>query len=457
MTPTKKKLVYKQDPDGVFRLKKLGDDDKLSTKSDKRTVDDYLNDLISCAYQVVDPNKPVEVESVKSGGSEQTSDVNITDGIEDLHSDHAPKLRVNTQAIQSPTPNQSPVKEVSRSPVVVSRSPVRQTSPQQYSKEPSPGLNIAVAPVATTNSLQKLAGGALMFHIPSFGLGLIIAIIISQCWSQIAFYGTIAFNYLKIGLIWALVLGVIGWYSGLIKIQNIAVLRLLSNRFVPVSTVSPAVISPELVQGETEVPVAIPEYDEYAEIERQERRRPRMKSRSKGMDPREREFREREREREFRDHREPRKNTVTNVMPFKPHPRTEYKNERSNSVPNMTVLERGAPKLNRYYSSDPKSNYNKFVERTKKHKPANSLDSFDSSALKYPNNNQVEFPVVKNTLPSLPDEDLPFVNEVKLYHGDEIGELPGFGVQRLNTTNSKRSVLGTRANYNKFLENAHYE
>lgn len=375
MSATKKKLVYKQDPDGVFRLKKLGDDDKLSTKSDKRTVDDYLNDLISCAYQVVDPNKKVEVESVKSGGSEQAVDVHMTDGIEDFdHPNGGQKLRVNTQTIQSPTPNQSPVKEVVRP-----RSPIKQSPNEQFSKEPSPGLNIAVSPTNTTATttlprvpFQKLSVGNLMFHIPSFGFGLIIAIIISQTSTYIAYYGKIAFNYAKIGLVWAIILGAIGWYSGLIKIQDISALKLLTSRFIPhqqqQQPTSPVVgiDNPEIpsIPDAPEHEVSYDDYEEYQEYERQDRRRPRMRSKAKAMDARERELRDRDHHRE-RDHRESRKNTVTNVVPFKPQSRTEYKNERSNSVPNVPLAERNPPKLNRFHSTEPKSNYSKFVERTK--------------------------------------------------------------------------------------------
>ncbi|RCK58068.1 hypothetical protein Cantr_06598 [Candida viswanathii] len=57
-TTKKKKLVYKQDPDGVFRLKKINDDtSSLKTNEivDKKAqVDNYLNELIDCSYSIID-------------------------------------------------------------------------------------------------------------------------------------------------------------------------------------------------------------------------------------------------------------------------------------------------------------------------------------------------------------------------------------------------------------------
>lgn len=60
-TTKKKKLVYKQDPDGVFRLKKINDDVaslKTNEAIDKKTqVDQYLNELIDCSYSIVDEDE----------------------------------------------------------------------------------------------------------------------------------------------------------------------------------------------------------------------------------------------------------------------------------------------------------------------------------------------------------------------------------------------------------------
>lgn len=58
-TRKKTKLVYKQDSDGVFRLKKVDDNknDNISISSDellrrRAKVDSYLNELMDCSYTV---------------------------------------------------------------------------------------------------------------------------------------------------------------------------------------------------------------------------------------------------------------------------------------------------------------------------------------------------------------------------------------------------------------------
>ncbi|KAI3403963.2 hypothetical protein KGF56_003230 [Candida oxycetoniae] len=84
-TKKKKKLIYKQDSDGVFRLKKIDDNsDNVSTTStelleQKTKVDDYLNELMDCSYTIVekDPSPP-EIEKAKSGTAETISSTNIS-------------------------------------------------------------------------------------------------------------------------------------------------------------------------------------------------------------------------------------------------------------------------------------------------------------------------------------------------------------------------------------------
>lgn len=56
-TTKKKKLVYKQDPDGVFRLKNKRRHivSKTNEVIDKKAqVDNYLNELIDCSYSLID-------------------------------------------------------------------------------------------------------------------------------------------------------------------------------------------------------------------------------------------------------------------------------------------------------------------------------------------------------------------------------------------------------------------
>lgn len=552
----KKKLVYKQDPDGVFRLKRLGEDDKLSTKSDKRTVDDYLNDLIGCTYQVVDPNasksKKLAEEAaylMKSDRSEPEDHFMETGAHQqspDNHSNHSiPATNHSVPARVSsglhidyhPTDGPAHDQHLHQNPQhQQSQNPPPQN--QQISPPVSPASNmnnrqnIIVESSALHRFFQKLNMSLPIFHVPSFGLGLIIAIIVNQMSPHIIHYAKIGFDYIKVGLAWGIVLGLISWYAGIIKIQDVSsfkqvaedlVTRLTGrirhpNPSVNFDVVDDAAIGsaaedhspvdgdfayePPRARGNSDI--VIHDYvndDTPSPPQNRGGNRPggdrsrsmaRVKTRQKSVSP-------------SRSPKQSRKGTVTNVMPFKAPVRTSPVNTtagtnplsashdpdfRSPSVPNLPSYERNnanygvPPRLNRLHTADGKSNYSKFVERSKrpdsKHRNSGSIDSFDSSNLKYP-------PLApaahghKSTLPQLPDEDLPFINEVKLVnheegddyvmdgkenhdgyygHHDTVSSLPhnlgGNPVKRLNSTMSKKSVLGTRANYNRFLENAQY-
>ncbi|EGV64196.1 hypothetical protein PSN45_003676 [Yamadazyma tenuis] len=432
---TKKKLVYKQDPDGVFRLKKLGDDDRLSTKSDKRTVDDYLNDLISCAYEVVEPNKVQPILSEDNVSLQSpTKSVKIQPQPSETHYDAQPSY-----------PPQSPLPE----PLASSA-----TKENLTFKDRTNGLNITFPPspqVGTSFSFPKMPVSTLnsskMFHIPSFGLGLVIAITISQSSTYILSYSKIAFEYAKIGLVWVLILGAIAWYTGIIKVQEWSKLRTtltsLTAKPSQEATSAPGTpISPTNILNHNhyfnqnqnqnqnrEMHSHVHDYmgDSPPQASRSQSSRPRYKSRPS----------------------ESRRNTATNIMPFKPHVRPEYASERSPSVPNLSHEKSSLPKLTRFNTSDnSKTNYWRFVERSRADNEPRHVKSFPKAA----------------PLPSLPDEDLPFVNEVKLLSRkpgfdsfnemEQVDDLPGFDIKRSNTSASKKSVLGTKQNYYKFLANA---
>ncbi|CAH6719758.1 hypothetical protein CLIB1444_02S15852 [[Candida] jaroonii] len=417
----KKKLVYKQDPDGVFRLKRLNDSDKLSTKSDKRTVDDYLNDLISCAYEVVDPGAKNKEQKEVASPPTKFPDLTVqTDIINEMHE----------------SPNISPTDHLN-------------VNTPKFSKGFSPGLNILTpepeSPVATVTTpftmplMTQINTNLNMFHIPSFLIGVILALVISRLSPQLLYYGQIFFNYAKIGVIWGIILGTIGWYGGLIKVEKFSFKDIMS-RF----KAKPLEIPP-IPPQEPDIPLMAQAYDEPMErspsVEYQQRQplprrhtdKPRSKSITKPVSPQ--------------------RNRSTQVLPYKPQPRSQ------------SLGFDDKPKLNKHHTTEPKSNYSKFVERSRKHKPTNSFDSFDSNNLRNPQVPTHQFnhythtdgrltPPLDQPLPEIPN-DLPFINEVKLVNGeedDEFTELPGFGVKRSNTTMSKKSVLGTRANYNRFID-----
>ncbi|KAG7664760.1 uncharacterized protein J8A68_001715 [[Candida] subhashii] len=76
-TKGKKKLVYRQDPDGVFRLKKVDDNESMlsgqttTTVEKKQRVDNYLNELIECSYKVVETDE--DEQPTDSNGHSHTT------------------------------------------------------------------------------------------------------------------------------------------------------------------------------------------------------------------------------------------------------------------------------------------------------------------------------------------------------------------------------------------------
>lgn len=410
----KKKLVYKQDPDGVFRLKKLGDSDKLSTKSDKRTVDDYLNDLITCTYQVVNPNK------------------------EETHQD-------DMESLVSGDPKSS-IPEVVDVDVFEKLSPVKEFSPglhigvdEELVKPQTPKLEVPVGSSLLPLG-KKLISMDLIFHVPSFGIGMIVTIILARFSPWLTYCGVMVFNYLKVGILWAIILGGLAWYGGLIKVQD---LRSLKDKVM--QTVKPQDSKQEPTVNE---PPKVP---------------PLMAQASEVFDQFEGPLNEIPVNRKYE--RKPRKPTSptirknTNIIPFKPQirpttaPAFAHLEEKSPSVPDLSAYDKPQiPKFNRTHTTEPKSNYSKFIERSRKHRPSTSMDSFDYNRM----NHGPLTPPHDQPLPTLPDEELPFINQVKLMNNNEdyVSDMPTFNLGRLNTTGSKKSVLGTRVNYNKFIDNA---
>lgn len=164
---------------------------------------------------------------------------------------------------------------------------------------------------------------------------------------------------------------------------------------------------------------------------------------------------------------------LTSVTPFKSTPSKQ--DSRFQSTPELVAGEHSSPpKLNRFHTSDPKgyqnqpkkgsifslgklrrpSNNSLELTKTKTNQSIPSVELIDSSSSRHS-------PIRQHYSHHDDPEELPFINEVKLISSeDDFGNMPDplppiNNINRLNSVMSKQSVLGTRANYNKFLANVH--
>ena len=394
VTASKKKLVYKQGPDGVFRLKKVDDKDgdgAAGGNSAKKGVNDYLNELIGCAYEVqLDLNdKPVDLAPPSSSKPPP------------LQTRHTSPANPNTF-----TPN---AKKANSKRTVLPTSSDHSIEPEL----PPPVVQI-----------KSMVG--LHFHIPSFLLGAVSSVVLVHVWPLLAHYTVIALGFAKLGVLWGTVLGVICWYCGLIKIQDASTLRQLARNISSYVRPLPTTNQPkqESPEYDSEDMMSVDSDVAVDELNGQT---------TTPIPP-----------------KQVRRNTLTRVTPFKySSPRDKY-----SSNPELPTDKKVAPKLNRGFTTDPR-------QYSRRHSsgviPSRSRqNSSQSLGLMRPRTNTSQelsdsASYKHKNLPPVSD-DLPFINEVKLISHEEMaGGAPD--IRRLDTMMSKKSILGTTANYNKFLAN----
>ncbi|RLV83242.1 hypothetical protein JA9_003037 [Meyerozyma sp. JA9] len=393
VTASKKKLVYKQGPDGVFRLKKVDDKDgegAAGGNSAKKGVNDYLNELIGCAYEVQSDLNDKPVDSASPGISKQ------------------PPLQTRHTSPANPNAFTSNVKKGT------SKRTVSPTSSDHSIECESP------PPVVQIKSMLGLH-----FHIPSFILGAVSSVVLVHVWPLLAHYTVIAFGFAKLGLLWGTITGVICWYCGLIKIQDASTLRQLASNISSYLRPSPSTNQPRQESPEYDSEDMISVDSDVAVDESHGQA-------TAAIPP-----------------KQTRRNTLTRVTPFKySSPRDKYA-----SNPELPTEKKTAPKLNRGFTTDPRQYSRRhsagIISTRSRQNSSQSLElmrprtntsqeSADSASYKHKN------------LPPVSD-DLPFINEVKLLSHEEMAGAPD--IRRSDTMMSKKSILGTTANYNKFLAN----
>lgn len=421
-TTGKKKIVYKQDTDGVFRLKKIPTDGGVFGKDrdSKNAAEDHLNELIGCTYQVL------------NSSTEEPSNVSPTPETVLV----CPKDTEYVSTDYPVTPKRKPIK---RRNTNASTPPVRLKVP-----------NIKIS----TDAFEKITG----IHVPSFVAGCMVTLVFVSSSPLISHYTSMIFNVVKLGLFWVILIGGITWYSGVVKLQD-------SETMVAfVNGIKDTFLETEIDEEEEEKDIehdmhsgSMHEQSEnYSRKNSSEFAIPNAVPRRRSASP-------------VKSARVP----LTSVTPFKSTPSKQ--DSRFQSTPELVAGEHSSPpKLNRFHTSDPKgyqnqpkkgsifslgklrrpSNNSLELTKTKTNQSIPSVELIDSSSSRHS-------PIRQHYSHHDDPEELPFINEVKLISSeDDFGNMPDplppiNNINRLNSVMSKQSVLGTRANYNKFLANVH--
>ncbi|KAK6205319.1 uncharacterized protein RJT21DRAFT_111846 [Scheffersomyces amazonensis] len=430
-TTKKKKLVYKQDSDGVFRLKKVDKDkDNASItsseySSEKKKVDDYINELVDCSYRVVEePSLTTsQIGNVNNNNSKTSS-----------------KSRKQSTA-SSETSTKSVSSSVSTSSSTPPTSPATVTSP---TVEATTGLSYFTNKF--THIMQQARDSTsteiIKFHPQSFVLGSIFAILVYRCQSTLLEYALVLGNLLKLGLICAIVLGGLSFYLGLFKSADFSELfqqlksKALGN---PTSVPTPQSQTEEEDSNENE------DDSEMNSINPQPSQPPSPPPERKN-----------------------RRLSSIRVQPFRPTPRLSLADNRQHSSPDLSK-QPSRPKLYQVHTMDPKlaggnSKRNGSPTRIDRRSRHGSLDSISKKLPIVPHDAQ--FHGHQDSL------DLPFINEVVLLDSldDDVSptnssamhKIPSpiltdqdySNIKRSMTTKSNQSILKTTANYHKFVDNA---
>lgn len=422
-TTGKKKIVYKQDTDGVFRLKRIPTDGGVrgNNRDSKNAAEDHLNELIGCTYQVL------------NSSTEEPSNVSPT-----------PECLLICPKDTEYVSTDHPVK------------PKRKLTKRRNTNTPTSSVRLKVPNIKiSTEAFEKMTG----IHVPSFAAGCIITLVFVSSSPLISHYTSIIFNVVKLGLFWVILIGSITWYSGVVKIQDSEAMGAFLNGIK--DTFFEAETNEEEQENEKDDNMhnggKHEQSENYSRKNSSEFNIPNAVPRRRSASP-------------VKSARVP----LTSVTPFKSTPSKQE--ARFQSTPELVTGEHSSPpKLNRFHTSDPKgyqnqpkkgsifslgklrrpSNNSLELTKTKTNQSIPSVELIDSSSSRHS-------PIKQHSSYHDDPEELPFINEVKLLSSeDDFGNMPDSlppvnhsgNINRLNSVASKQSVLGTRANYNKFLAN----
>lgn len=453
-TSGKRKLVYKQDPDGVFRLKKV-ETNATSAASSILSADEVapasVDELCDLSYKVrpvAAPSGPVALAPVPAPARDvlpapkQTklrlkkkqfkSKSKPTDNLLDLIAD--------SESILNSLKRPDPVKEEKPAPVLLEVPPTTSSVPKpkfwHYSN---------FAPKFSFNF--DFPTSIMDPRIACYIAGVATAVFVQKMAPTLGYYALILLNLLKVAVIAGLVVGSVCWYTGIIKISNQSIVSFLDGLKSKITGEEPAPVASRSpvgglvssyddeddddvdsdvswpgMESEDEEPAPVVPVPAVVAVEPRPRVRARSESPTKGS----------------------RRSTLTNITPFVAPTR-----RHTNPIISPAAGYLRTKELEKRQQEN----------QGRRESNASSIESRGSDPRRY--HGDLHSPVHKlhKKLPAFPNEDLPLVNEIKVLRGqdgddDSLSDLVSpTAINRHSSVLSKASVLGTRANYDKFLAN----
>ncbi|KAI5966051.1 hypothetical protein CANMA_003297 [Candida margitis] len=462
-TRKKKKLVYKQDSDGVFRLKKVDDcssnNSNLSITSDdylskKGRVDNYLNELMDCSYTIEGDADLANLQSqIIRPRSKSSNEINSQSGnnsSEGKQTEKIPKPHSYTSKARS---NSVPTTIPTNSPISSSDTSIGSTITQRSSLFPN------IMAQLKQNQQQDFK----LFHVPSFSLGVILTAVAAAFRDSLTRF-TVGLIVCVIALGLIVLAGLVAaLYMGLIKQDDVKLINSLKTYLQ------------EIQQQSQETPLdGLKKRDDVSDIiqhytgddGRRKSRESLTPTFSSGEQPPETK----------------RRMSNIRVTPYRfergidsSNPSTEKLNLNRQLKQNYTLANNSTPDFATGPATSDTSLKNVPALNRINTEPIQSLKNRRKSASPpYPvhttrrprfDSVQTASSSVKN-LPSLPSDELPFINEVKLIDSMEQQQIDDEGYdyisshpinghfdRRSSSPTRKQSILGTTANYEKFIAN----
>jgi hypothetical protein len=403
-TTTTKKLVYQQDPDGVFRLKKVNQNPTQSHRPHRsapqteKSAADYINELAECSFQ--------------------------------LQGDSATPKSSNTTSNHSPTSSIGSCDSIHPLPAVASQTSHR-------------FKNFQFASVGTKMSSFKLPSFAqnMSFHFPSFLVGVFLSSFCFAFKAQLFRALYIVVTIVIFVVVLAIAVGGLAWYNGVFSPRE------LISTFLQPSQTS-IVSNLQTTKDGQSNHYSHPSFsDDEGSINSQDMGPTDTKAHLLSSKP---ELSQDQYESVY-------------VQPFVLAPRTTtYKSQSKDRIPNSR---RGSK--TQHSSSSPELIQHQRQRRKSDNKswPINDARGSVDGSLPIPELNGLPMRVSQPSSPtresqkvikvnSKTHQELPLINPLTLRC--KLEDTPNIhDITRSDTLFSNKSVLGTRANYSKFLANVH--
>lgn len=417
MASTKKRAIYVRGPDNIYRRQNV--DPATSSESvntvdmanKKAQVDSTLNDLMECSFRLQDTAALSLAYS-----TEHTTDL-------------ADLISPSTASLPSYAAHG-----------VYSKSESGNSSSAQNHSVPSRIYSFFESKIPSAfNTLARMLHDRpwLELLVPYF-LGMLTTYLFLNNQEVIASYLTVLSGLLRMALLWSFFTASVCWYFGAINISHMSDLKDWLQG-----------IKDHLSSG-LQIQEPSPEPHDSASMNSTDD----VSSMALSEIPRKPVKPSRAQIQEDRTSGHP----ITNVRPYVPRKETLNARPRRPISSNDTKKhDVSKPELNKYYSDPDALRKRTPRSRLPEKLLAHNSRRHSSASLELQRKTPPkQLPIIHNKIEDV-EQELPLVHEVRLRDNYDIPpnltQMKLSGLERLGSVMSKQSVLGTRANYNKFLSN----